>query len=851
MINSNKIINTTIILYILFLFSLYFLSNISLDLGDVGLGSFSNALLLTKAHQHNETFYSVINIFDEGFKRSYLQNTFNYPLSAALKHFFNMLFGVAAETPIYICLIFALGAIIISFYLGSLFYNRLFGIIFASLIAMDVYFNINIKTGAIIFAINVFIILGALYFFIKAHIKEGTHRSLYIVISGFFISLCLFNGYPQPYVVLLFLGVFFLSIIFIKILIALKKISPKYQNFKVLNFRSYLLFSVFAFILCLIFSLGWDYYNDVPYFTTYKETVKENIGRYSPGASPFKMDINEFKLRVSKFLDSIFIDMDRDAYFSAGGIHSDTAFPGQPILPYISGVFFFLGIYIIFKKRRESDLLLLLFGASTVFIIIFIFKPFAPRVYIFSTPFLLLISTLGYVETFTLIFNRLFKTNYQLGSFIIISLVFLLNLFNYHKIANEFEINHAGQKIWSAGQTQMYNYLKKERVDEGSLVVFAGTKDVYAWLNFIYIQGRVISTIFYIDENLNQKDFNLWEKDKFNKFDTIYFVFPSEYYVIENPGNTFGNYGMKRSFKPFLDAHPNIQPDKIIYAKSNIPLHYIYKIDKNSQHQKDTVVYKVNKDEPIDLGVNGRSIIETLYVTGPVRSIIFNNGDYEQKISLNLTKNMDCYIDFEGVSIFEFYPDFDGDDPFENVIVNSCIQKGKGGYRVEVNPDHRKGKLIYKFKLPFKIIRTDVRTSPRIFNDYSKQNKVKCSYSIDNVNYRRLYKIVSNGNVRYGRYHLPGRGGDRNFHPEWSGTEEHASYNIIYPNSNEVYFKFVLDNVPDTNTQLLSHNKNMFFRLYVDTSNIVSPIINDNSKIKIESDSSQEVILYLTFKSEE
>jgi hypothetical protein len=208
---------------------------------------------------------------------------------------------------------------------------------------------------------------------------------------------------------------------------------------------------------------------------------------------------------------------------------------------------------------------------------------------------------------------------------------------------------------------------------------------------------------------------------------------------------------------------------------------------------------------------------------------------------------MDCYIDFSDKSIAEFFPDFDGEAYFENVSQHEHIEKDEGGFRLGNTPGSRKAELVFAFQLPFDIVRADIRTSPRIFNDYLRLNRIEALYSTDDEHYQRFYKIISNGNTRYGRYHLPGRGGDRDRRPEWAGSEEYATYDIVYPNGKNLYVKFLLNNNGDHDAQLLSFNKTMFFRLFLDTSGLTKPTIQDNTIVSVETDSDDEVLLYLTF----
>lgn len=842
-----KHIDKIIIGYLFILFAVFFISNITFDLGDVGLACFSNSMVLTKASDSNQSFEQAVKDFAPGYQRSYKQNTFNYPLSAVLLFAGNKLFGVSSGWAVYVCILSALGAILLSFYLGKLLYDRFFGVVFATLIAMDVYFNVNIKTGAVIFAINVFLILGTIYFFLKAHHQEQKKKLKPIIFSGIFASMCLFNGYPQPYCTFLFLAAFMGFIVLLAIISKFKLIDGSYRKFKLIKFYYYIIFVVVS-LSCLIYAFMWDGVCKAEFGTTYKETLVQNLGRFSPQYSPLKMDKEEFKTRVVKFLDTVFVDSDRDAYFSMSGVHSDTAFARYPVIAYVSGIFFFIGLFYLFKRRKESDILLIVFLAVTSFVIIGIFRPFAPRAYIFTTPFLLIISSLGYIKVFNGIISKIPKISCVYRKGLILLIVIVLTSPQYDAITNEFVKRRVGQKIWNAGQNEIFDFLKKN-INDRSLVVLAGSKDVYAWLHYIYFENKEIPTVFYYDESLINKNFELWKNRKYKDFDTIYFVFPSEYYAIENPGGVFGNYGMKIRFTPFLNANPNIQPAKVVSSKLGVPMHYIYRINKNDQYRKRTIVLRMKDKKPVDVKINQPLLVDSLYVKGEADSIVFSNGYTKQKIDLNLKDNMDAFIDFGENSVIEFYPDFDQDEPFDNVAVYEGLSKGKGGFRVSLKKGYNKGKLVFKFDFPYNIKSAHIRTNPRIFNDYMFLNRISSYYSSDGENYKQLYNIVSNGNVRFGRYHLPGRGGNRDRRPNWSGFNEYSSYDVVYPNSKTLYYKAVFHGVAsDSEVQLLSFSKSMFFKLFIDTSKVNAPIIGNDTTLMVNSKSGKDVLVYLTIK---
>ena len=854
------------ILFIAALFWIFFLIDPPQDLGDMGMSLFSNDEVMLKAHLiDKKPFIDVISqygsIKEGGLALAYYQNNFAYPLGAAVLHIITLLFGLSPYNAIFLELVCAFIAVVLSFYLGKLLMGRFYGIIFAILLCINVYFNINMRTGTSFIVMTVPLVLGAVYFFLKAHhIKScgSINKWLSIIISSIFLALCYFNGYPISYPAGLFIVLFFLFLIIIAILVKFGVLNRNYQDYRLLHIGCYLIFAILSISLYFLLTLGWDRYNNAPPFTTVKTSLSVNMNRYAGLPASF----DETKKNTMKVLDTYFVDMDRGGHFTLGGVHSDTSFDGVAILPPILTLFFLIGIITICKKRRQADIVILLFFLLTSAILIFPIRPYAPRVFVFSTPFLLAISSVGIIEAvrLCLVKTRLNRNRYASAGIQItlIGVILLTTGFSsYNMVHYTFMRERGGNKLWYAGQVDLYDFLKKDGINNKDLVILGGSRDIYIWLEPIIANRQKVDSMLYQGVKAIGDDFNNWLIAQFKDYRRVYFVFPSEYYRIMKPGFNYSQYGMKTTYSSFLDANPNIQPAKTVYDGAGLPMHYVYRLDKDSVSLRHLEITS-DKDDTLKIATSIENYVQYISVRGPAKALIFKNGRDIHRIPLDTTENMEMYLNFNGESLLEFYPNFESEkDAFVNVFTTqragrSSIRlvEGRGGFNwLEIAPGFVDGFLVYKLELPYKITKLDLRTNPRIFNDYLKRNRFTSYISIDDKDYKKIYEVQSNGNERYGRLSpADGRGGDRDTRIDCAGFNEYSTYDVLYPDSKTVYVKFNPHSQWRTgDAQLISHNKTFIFKARIDTSALKKPLIKNGTEIFLEKgDSPTEAKIIIT-----
>ncbi|MBI4377533.1 MAG: peptidoglycan-binding protein, partial [Nitrospinae bacterium] len=641
-------------------------------------------------------------------------------------------------------------------------------------------------------------------------------------------------------------------VILTRILSYFKLVDSAYQRYRLLNIGYYLVFIFFTVLFYFGFTLFWDHYTGAPYLYTHKAIINANVARVSFGAER-SIDLFEFSNRVQKILEVVFVDMDKNFIFANGGVHSDTAFSGHPLISIFSSIFFLAGLVFIFKRRMQNDVLLLLFLLFNFLVIILVFQPYATRIFIFLTPFLLFISCIGYAGVFQFIRNR-YITNFadrqpRITESIFLSIVLVFSIPNYFSINKTFVKERNGYKIWYVGQAQIYDYLKKENVNEKSLVVF-GIRDVYTWLNMLYINGHKIKPMFYDLDKEIQEDFKKWRDKQFKDYETIYFIFPSECIFIAKPGVNFSSLSMRSFIYKFRSVVPVLQLVKTIYSNNGIPIHYVYKMDKKSEFSGKTVYLNISKNDVSEFKTNNVYSVERLHVKGPATAIVFENGEEKKRIPLNLTPNMDVLMDFNrGEGFLQFYPNFDNkEEVFENVyntIVpldtgRSSIQvkQGRGGFNwLEATPSFWYGEVVFQLKTSYIQKMLDIRTNPRLFNDIYGKNRFDAYYSMDGNHYNLFFSLRSNKNERFGNSSLAGTGGDRYSELDWQGFEEYATYDIVYPGSKTSYVKFRFQTPwgwgGHYGVDLISHLKTMFFNARLDISHEKYPIIKESTKVTI------------------
>jgi len=150
-------------------------------------------------------------------------------------------------------------------------------------------------------------------------------------------------------------------------------------------------------------SLTWDLYTGGEPLSTYDRTIGGTLARQAS----LLVGIEEYISRSSHILYSLFIDSDKNGNFANGGVHGDTAFPGEPYVPTLLVPFLLLSFISLFKRPTFLRLLFSALFFMFIYVLMFHFQPWAPRVWFPMTFFVILCASDGIQE-----FTRLMRDRY-------------------------------------------------------------------------------------------------------------------------------------------------------------------------------------------------------------------------------------------------------------------------------------------------------------------------------------------------------------------------------------------------------------------------------------------------------
>ena len=838
-------------LFILIIIAIcFFVINAPRDFGDVGLSLYTTVVTLDKAHREGG---SVLENFDKYKDTTFAFHTFSHPFPIFVMHFLCKITGITPYNFILLSIIVVFGTTIIAFYLGRMLYDSLFGFIFSLLLTVNVFYNVIFQTGTIYYTFCIPLTLISFFTFLRLHKNNSgiSKKSVCgVIISALFFAIALFHVYPHALFGFVFSFLFVVSLVFSR-LFGKTGLVEFNKDFKLLGIKLYLIFLIFIVVFYFSLTSFWEIYNRVPLGTVLKWSASGEIARNL--SVSWEDIVRRLPWIASKTVEIIFTDIDKGYNFAQYGVHSDTSISGHPILNFMETLFFIAGIAYCFIKRSSLHIFCLSTLVFTIGLIVFKYYPPIQRAYFFVIPILTLFMAVGVREVFYGWFNQKVAISRKKVMFFTSSVLLIIIIWNFMSIYH-FRVSEGGNKIWLNGLNQIFDFLE-ESGDKNNLVVFGDNNiNTYGTMSTnLYVKNKFNDVIYY-NKDLAQKtvnEFGNWMKNTLSTYDNIIFVFPAESYLMGNPGQSFGNYGMKRFYEKFLKANGYPLPSKVVRNPKGVPLHYIYKFNKQWLTKK---FVEVKMGETI-LSSNSIYRIESFYVSGPVEITIKNgNNEWNKNLSF-LTDGMDFYIKNTELKegYIEYYPDF---STLEKASLNTTeiknfkIVDGNSGL-TWIESKQPANDLKYLFNFPFKIKRADVRTNPRIFNDKSLMNLLKIAYSFDNRLYVLLNSIRSNGNGRFGNNDGPSGGGDRQPYP-MSGFNEYATYNVFYPESDKLYLNFKFMNATWSNghVQLSSHDKSTFFKFTVDLSRYLGeiPLISDNSNITISGP--EDSLVYLTLSED-
>src|SRR3990167_4049919 len=788
---------------ILFVIGLIFARNDFWNYGDIGMAFLLNDMMLLKAKDAGISFVTLINDMPAGYCATLYQHTYNYSLSVFLVHLLTKIFGFSSYNIAYLAIITYFTTIAAAYYLGSILVDRRFGFVFGLLFAVDVYFNVNVRTGSGIFFLTPLLLISCVSFFLMGHRSSYNERKrlLFLIVSAFLLSLCFFHGYGLTFISLPILVIFALLLSLKNHLrLNIKKTDAGYDEFESPRPYVYALFLVQGGLFYLLVSLSWDLYTGAELYTTINRTLG---GSFARQASPF-VPLDEYYLRICLVFYDLFVDMDKNGIFALGGIHSDTSCPGEPFIPYLLSPFFIFGFYSSLKERALTGWLFVILFLSFCYVLVMHFQPYAPRVWVPITLFVLLIVTKGCLDAY----KALEGSSYGNYLYPIVGLFLVLILFVSYNKVSFFTHERGGNKIWQNGQPDIVKLLSDNPLGKNNALIIMGDKPSYGWLQYVYVnKERNIDVLYKQDRPNCMEEKSLQEL--LTNYDNVFVVAPASFYSMRIPGKNYSNPIYDNYNNYILKNYPTWLPKRVILSNINHPLHYIC---EGRECMKKNTLYAFVKR----MGGNDRTVgvkekpeikptLKRIHFDGGVSKISIKNEDTSWEQDLNFSSdNMHGYI-ADGISEVTFHP-FHKDTKANILEMKNMVLVNKDGLQY-YELTNAYGHIIFEFKFPFTIEFAEIMTNPCIFNDYYKSNWYSASYSTNGKNYKEFAKIRSNGNERYGRQSLPSAGGDAG-DPSWPGKTEYVTYNIISPKEKVLYIKMSF-----YNKHYYQRNSKLFFDL--------------------------------------
>lgn len=556
-------------LFLIFTIGVIFSLHGYFDYGDIGAAFLANDMMLLKAKDAGASFVELIKQLPPGYNATFHQHTYNYSLSVAAVNAVSRIFGFSPNNIAYVSLAVYFTTLLVSYYLGRLFAGREFGFLFSLLLAVSQFFNVATRTGSGIFYFTHILYASCLIFFIQAHVIERSmsKRIILILLTAWVIAIALFNGYPLSFITLPIIVVFF-------VLFVLGRCFAErfFQNdeflsqYRVQSVWLYLLLALTSAVLYCGVSLGWDMYTGAEPFTTYKGTIQGTLGR----ASPYSISLHEYLHRAANIFNFLFIDMDKNGYFAGGGTHSDTAFPGQPVLPFSLLPFFLFGL---FNALRRPNFVRLLFAAlfgMFVYVLVFHFQGYGTRVWFPMTFFVVLISADGIQQCVHLLKERYHASVGMIVGACLLTFIVYTGYRDMLYFVNE----RGGNKIFMSGQREVLHYIQNKKLGRKNLVIYLADEGKTAWISNVYFnnKNKVDTIIGYGKQEALFSGENVAKLR--SEYDSVYVVAPPPVYLMDKFG--FNAAGPGPNYENFIVLKfPTWMPEKVVYSEKMRPLHYI------------------------------------------------------------------------------------------------------------------------------------------------------------------------------------------------------------------------------------------------------------------------------------
>lgn len=743
-------------------------------------------------------------------------------------HNYSSLVGLSIAKWHFLSVLLFLALLFFAQKLGNFFFGR-YGFIFPLLLATNLYVLVVIRNSIILFSLSMAIQFAAMYYFMKVHEK---FRLQTFGLVSLFLFLALSNGSMYSPVVYLYLLITLVSL-FIWWLLKKIKNSPV-EDFHFLRKKYYL----FLFLGVPLISIVSYFVNDIILNTPLGSSLDGFLyftkSKFSPSEFPTLSD--KFAGSLVKF-KGVFLGTSFREIF---GPHV-TFFPYQtPVLDKAAAFLFFLGLLSFFKNFTYKKLILLSFLIYTSY---YLHEVGANRIFIVFVPFLLLISSAGFVFLLDIIkalkFNNLIR-----GIFLLV--IGGLLAYNVYFFDDYFVVKSNSNLMKGAGVAEIKKYL--DTIDKKKVIVFMD-RGYPVW----YL-ADFRKTDFVLNAKTEPEEFRKQVSNLQQTYDIIILIFPTNLSYVGNPGYLSEiSEEFNSRYRFFMEAFPEkFLPDKVIYDYQKIPQHYLYQFSKDEELPKNIRTIVKNSSEKIILNFDGE--IQAVRIKGGVEKLKFGDSN---EIMVKSSPSMEVLLNFSGESYYNFYLNYATEGFKENLnrvdqlkIDTKFNLKKEGSLswiEPDLTPDNPPYLTEYLFDLPYQIKEVAIKNDMRLFNGEGSRAAIK-GFLVDNEKDFGTYLKKASGytflEVKSDNTNTYAPGGEVNIlnRQDW-GMGRLSSYKVLKPKKNKILITLLFESKyyrPDYFlANLYNIGNSSFFKFKLDTAKLAKPKVENGTILSIEADASE------------
>lgn len=666
--------------------------------------------------------------------------------------------------------------------LGTLLKDKKFGLILAVITTSNIYFNQLARS--MIFPFLTFyplLVFSSFYYLLHVHLQKNKNRTRSLLGLSISVAFCFINAYPHTNFLLLgLLGIFFLGFfIYLKFF--------KNEKYTLLSLREYFFAALFSFSIVFITTAIWSNLLGQNLFYAFNKILHDRVWGLIFLHQPF---VATSFIPISGFwkIPYYFINAFEVLFISSRlhfGPHEASFLNDLSFLNPLEGIFFFLGLYYLFKNIRSKSVI------NYWLIILGVFSFWQ----LFS-------HYLNYLTvsriTYNFYFTAILFVAYGLSNIKKLPLVILLAslLININKFNTKF-VSLFDESLQQMSGLHQLRELYQNEISKGNNLflydynLYTGGYEYHIDLISL-LEGKIdydlTGNFFkanYIDSLSAFKQFL-----KQGLYENVYIVQPVGVIQFgkELRGPVKAFHYVDRKSSPWFSTY---DPYKVIKNRRGSPTFFVYKFSGDYPYY--TTKLENNKNS-YQVDFEGKEKVKYIDFPGGLKSIEI---EFIENIKLKLDfgkLSFDRFhFDFGKNSIIDVYNNFNYGDELANIIKNEAKlthgdQDWWGIARVDLfDPVNNPSNVLFEYQMGFPIEKVHLVIPFVFYNDQSLQNELVVSYkTAENNSWKKLASRESNRSMQitdYNHLAMPG------------------SYGLVY-NTNNNYSFFRVLNLNSKTTQL-------------------------------------------------